>query len=58
MLVDYPQAGQSRPELSPGLRSIAVATYTIFYRVEPHAIQIVRILSGYRDLAGQDFPKD
>jgi toxin ParE1/3/4 len=45
-----PGLGRSRDELQPGLRSIVVQKYTIFYRVTEVAVQIVRVLHGARDI--------
>lgn len=45
-----PAMGRSRDELLPGLRSFPLQRYIIFYRVQPWSIEIVRVLSGYRDI--------
>ena len=45
-----PQLGRLRNELLPELRSLPVKRYTIFYRVGRETIEIVRVLSGYRDV--------
>jgi toxin ParE1/3/4 len=45
-----PKLGRLRDELLPGLRSLPVKRYTIFYRVSRDTIEIVRVLSGYRDV--------
>lgn len=49
-LADFPELGRVRPKLLPDLRSWAVGDYVIFYRVDPDAVQILRILHGARDL--------
>ena len=49
-LATFPSAGRKRDELSPNLRSAPVEAYLIFYRVLKIEIEIVRIVSGYRDL--------
>lgn len=54
MLAEQPQAGRARPELHSGLRSFPVGSYVIFYRVND-ALEIVRILSAYRDLDPEMF---
>jgi len=46
-----PLLGRSRDELAAGLRSFAVGNYVIFYLPRGSGIIVVRILSGYRDLA-------
>ena len=53
-LCDFPEIGTRRDELAPFLRSFPVGRYTIFYRVADPGIEVVRILSAYRDL-GQFF---
>jgi len=50
LLADFPEMGQSRDELQPGLRSVPVENYLIFYRPIPNGVEIVRVVSGYRDL--------
>jgi toxin ParE1/3/4 len=42
---------RARDELAPGLRSVLVHPYAIFYRVEDEIVQIVRVLHGRRNLA-------
>ncbi|MEW6594367.1 MAG: type II toxin-antitoxin system RelE/ParE family toxin [Thermodesulfobacteriota bacterium] len=46
-----PEIGRARDELLAGLRCLPVKRYMIFYRVKPKALEIVRVLSGYRDSA-------
>ena len=50
LLADFPQMGQQRDELEPGLRSVPVENYLIFYRPIPNGVEILRVVSGYRDL--------
>lgn len=50
MLGDNPELGRQRNELSDGLRSFPVGRYVILYRIKSDELQIVRVLSGYRDL--------
>jgi len=51
-LADSPGVGPQRPELAPDLRSFHVGSYLILYRPVPDTIEVIRILSGYRDLPG------
>lgn len=44
------ELGRLRDELARGLRSFPVGNYLIFYRVGDKVIEVVRELSGYRDL--------
>ena len=50
MLAAQPNAGRSRPELAASLRSIPVGAYAIFYRPTETRIEVVRVLSSYRDV--------
>ena len=46
-----PEIGRERPELLPGIRCLPVKRYLVFYRVTEQAIEVARIVSGYRDIA-------
>ncbi len=50
LLAREPQIGRERPEIRPGLKSLPVKKYVIFYRVAGSMIEIARVLSGYRDI--------
>jgi len=50
LLADFPEMGQKCDELEPGLRTFPVENYIIFYRPIDDGVQIVRVISGYRDL--------
>ena len=45
-----PELGRKRDELIPGIRSLTVKRYLIFYRIAKDNVEIVRVLSGYRDV--------
>ena len=49
-LTDFPKMGSPRDDLSPGLRSLVVGNYLIFYRLEADRIDILRVLQGMQDL--------
>jgi toxin ParE1/3/4 len=49
-LKNWPYSGRKRDELLPGLRSIPVHPYIVFYRVREDAVEIVRVLHGRRDI--------
>jgi toxin ParE1/3/4 len=53
-LCELPELGRRRDEFAPSLRSFPVGRYIIFYRIGDPGIEVVRILSAYRDL-GQFF---
>ena len=45
-----PGLGRRRPELSPGIRSLAFGRFVVFYLPLSHGIEIVRVLHGSRDI--------
>jgi toxin ParE1/3/4 len=53
-----PFQGRARDDLSPGLRSVVVGDYLLFYRVSDAVVEFVRFIHGSRDLpaafAGED----
>ncbi|MEH1843255.1 MAG: type II toxin-antitoxin system RelE/ParE family toxin [Nostoc sp.] len=49
-LAQFPSMGRRRDELLPALRSFPVDDYLIFYRQIAEGIEVVRIVSDYRDL--------
>lgn len=57
-LADTPLAGRARPELHPEIRSFPVGNHIIFYVVKPGVIDVVRVLSRYRDITGDDMGED
>jgi toxin ParE1/3/4 len=46
----FPLMGRPRDDLVSGLRSFAVASHVIFYRLAGGTIEILRILHGARDI--------
>lgn len=49
LLSAWPLLGRKRDALSPGVRSLPVNPYVIFYRVKEDVVQVVRILHQSRD---------
>lgn len=49
-LAEFPHLGRDRTGLAPGLRSLPVGNYVLFYRPDGHGAVIVRILHGRRDI--------
>ena len=49
-IANFPNMGRSYAELSPVLRGIPIDGYIIFYTVTEESIEIVRVVSGSRDL--------
>ena len=50
-LATFPKMGRKRDELLKDLRSFPVDDYLIFYRPIEEGIEILRVISGYRDLS-------
>ncbi|NEQ68292.1 MAG: type II toxin-antitoxin system RelE/ParE family toxin [Symploca sp. SIO2D2] len=57
LLATFPQIGRRRDELYPGLRSVPLENYLIFYRLVSGGIEVMRVVGGYRDLEGLFSPK-
>lgn len=55
LLAEMPRAGRPRPELGEGVRSVVAFRFVVFYRVDPHAVRILRVLHGSQDVTGSDF---
>jgi toxin ParE1/3/4 len=49
-LIKFPSMGRSYAEIMPNLRGVPLDNYIILYRVNGEEIEIVRVVSGYRDL--------
>lgn len=49
-LANFPNIGRRRDELASSLRSFPIDDYLIFYRSIEEGIEILRVVSGYRDL--------
>jgi len=50
-LVDEALMWRPRDEVMPGLRSVLVHPYTIFYRVTDEVVEIARVLHERRDFS-------
>ncbi|HLN31430.1 MAG TPA: type II toxin-antitoxin system RelE/ParE family toxin [Gemmataceae bacterium] len=50
LLGQFPEMGRARNELAPGLRSVVVERYVLFYRISVAAVEVLRILHGARDI--------
>jgi toxin ParE1/3/4 len=50
-LADEALMWRAHDEILPGLRSILVHPYTVFYRINDSAVEIVRVLHERRDIA-------
>lgn len=50
LLANFPSMGRRWDDLIPPLRSFPVDSYLIFYRPIEDGIEVVRVVSGYRDI--------
>jgi toxin ParE1/3/4 len=51
-LADQPFMGRGRAEIRPGVRSLRVRSYVVYYQVRDRHVTILRVLHGARDIAG------
>ena len=49
-LVSFPNSGKNYKEIAPDLKGIALSGYIIFYRTIDDGVEILRVISGRRDL--------
>ncbi len=49
-LSQFPLMGRAGPEFSANLRSFPIRNYLIFYRPIKNGVDIIRIISGARDI--------
>lgn len=52
LLARYPYVGKPYRQLRDDLRGLPLMNYIIFYRVLGEDIEILRVISGYRNLQG------
>ena len=50
LVASFPNMGKSYSKIAPRLRGFIVEDYIIFYYPRTDGIDIVRVVSGYRDL--------
>jgi toxin ParE1/3/4 len=50
-LAQFPMMGKSRAELGLGVRSFPYSPYLIFYHQIEGGVEILRVVSGYRNLS-------
>jgi toxin ParE1/3/4 len=49
-LANFPNMGRSYADIKDYLRGVPIERYIILYRVTDSGIEILRVVSGYRDL--------
>lgn len=52
-LAVLPRRGRLREDLLAGLRCLAYSDYLIFYRITDVGIDVVRIISGFKDIKSE-----
>jgi toxin ParE1/3/4 len=50
-IVQFPKMGKPRDEILPGLRMLSVDRYLVLYVVLGDDVEILRVVSGFRDLS-------
>jgi toxin ParE1/3/4 len=50
MLAESPLAGRERESLARGVRSFALGSYLIFYRITQDGIELTRVIHGARNI--------
>ena len=50
VIQSQPNAGVLRSDLVPGIRSVPIGNYLIFYRAEAITVTVLRVLHGAQDL--------
>jgi toxin ParE1/3/4 len=51
-LTQFPNLGRPRNEILSGLRGLSMEGYLILYTATESRVDILRVVSGYRDLTG------
>ncbi|MGC1394237.1 MAG: type II toxin-antitoxin system RelE/ParE family toxin [Coleofasciculaceae cyanobacterium] len=50
-IAQFPRLGRQRNEILPGIHSLSMDAYLIFYIPIGQDVEILRVVSGYRDLS-------
>jgi len=50
-ITQFPSLGRPRDEILQGVRSLSMESYLILYTATDSRVDILRVVSGYRDLA-------
>ena len=48
-LRDFPELGELRPDIKPGLRMFCVGNYVVYYTADANGIRVERILHAAQD---------
>lgn len=55
LLGNHPRMGRARDDLLPGLRSIVVGNYIVFFRTKNSQVEILHVIHGSRDITPDMF---
>jgi toxin ParE1/3/4 len=58
ILATNPEAGRSRDDIDPGVRSFPVQKYIVFYRTSGQDLTVSRVIHGMRDQKAAFFSPD
>lgn len=58
LVASFPDMGKRYDQLVPQLRGFTIENYIVFYYPRQNGIDIVRVVSGYRDLDSLFSPSD
>lgn len=50
LLASFPRTGRRREDIGPGVRSIVVMKYIVYFREADDGIDVLRVLHGARDV--------
>lgn len=51
LLASFPRTGRKRDDLGPGVRTVVVRNYVVYFREEADGIVLLRVLHGARDVS-------
>jgi toxin ParE1/3/4 len=55
LLPSQPRMGRDRADLAPGVRSVVVGKYLVFFRASDTTIEVLRVIHGARDITPEMF---
>lgn len=55
LLTTQPRMGRDRSDLAPGVRSVVVGKYVVFFRTSDNAVEVLRVFHGARNITTDMF---
>lgn len=55
LLPSQPRMGGARDDLAPGVRSVVVGKYVVFFRASDTSIEVLRVIHGARNITPEIF---